>query len=150
MQPARCGNSSVTSMPLSPWGRAENGEGISPPRLGRFVAAAMACGRWPAYWASIGLGSKVSTCDGPPFMNRKMTRFARAGKCGGRTASGSAGEFAVVAGTPAGQSRLGQHAGESQRTEAAADAAEHVAPRETPCVAAACPIGFLSLMLASP
>jgi hypothetical protein len=31
----------------------------------------------PAYFASIGLGSNVSTCDGPPFMNRKMTRFAR-------------------------------------------------------------------------
>ena len=29
--------------------------------LGRFL---------PWYFASIGLGSKVSTCDGPPFMNR--------------------------------------------------------------------------------
>jgi len=28
------------------------------------------------------VGSKVSICEGPPFMKRKMTRFARAGKCG--------------------------------------------------------------------
>src|SRR5207237_1303928 len=35
-----------------------------------------------------GLGSKVSTCDQPPFMNRKITRLARAGKCDGFTSSG--------------------------------------------------------------
>src|SRR5207249_7198952 len=37
---------------------------------------------------SRGLGSKVSTCDGPPGMKRKITRLARAGKCGRRGASG--------------------------------------------------------------
>src|SRR4051794_9447929 len=42
----------------------------------------------------MGLGSKVSTCDGPPFMNRKMTRLARAGKCGGRDARGFKGTSA--------------------------------------------------------
>ena len=31
---------------------------------------------------SSGLESNVSTCDGPPFMNRKITRFARGAKCG--------------------------------------------------------------------
>ena len=30
--------------------------------------------------SSCGLWSKVSTCEGPPCMNRKMTRLARAGK----------------------------------------------------------------------
>src|ERR1700733_11395061 len=35
-----------------------------------------------------GLGSNVSTCDGPPGMNRKITRLARGGKCGARGASG--------------------------------------------------------------
>ena len=44
----------------------------------------------PLYLSSIGLGSKVSTCDGPPFRNRKMTCFALAGKWGALGASGSA------------------------------------------------------------
>ncbi len=44
----------------------------------------------PLYFVSIGLGSKVSTCDGPPFRKRKMTCFARAGKCGDLGASGFA------------------------------------------------------------
>src|SRR5262249_29150175 len=35
----------------------------------------------PSCFFRAGFGSKVSTWDGPPFMNRKMTRLARAGKC---------------------------------------------------------------------
>src|SRR5258707_10133414 len=35
----------------------------------------------PLYFVRDGLGSKVSTCDGPPFRNRKMTCLAFAGKC---------------------------------------------------------------------
>src|SRR5262249_25165834 len=38
--------------------------------------------------SSSGLGSKVSTCEGPPFRKRWTTRCAFAGKCGGRGASG--------------------------------------------------------------
>src|SRR4051794_30621332 len=30
----------------------------------------------PSYLVKAGFGSKLSTCDKPPFMNRKMTRFA--------------------------------------------------------------------------
>ncbi len=45
----------------------------------------------PAYFSSAGLGSKVSTCDGPPFMNRWMTRLALPGKCGFFGASGRDG-----------------------------------------------------------
>ena len=47
-----------------------------------------AFGRWPLYLSRAGLGSKVSTCDGPPFMNRKMTRLARALNIGGFGARG--------------------------------------------------------------
>ena len=36
----------------------------------------------------MGFGSKVSTCDGPPFMNKKITRFARGRKCGCFAANG--------------------------------------------------------------
>ena len=42
---------------------------------------------WPSYFVSAGLGSKVSTCDMPPFRNRKMTCFALGAKCGWRKAS---------------------------------------------------------------
>src|SRR5262249_57725197 len=42
----------------------------------------------PWYLSSSGLGSKVSTCEGPPFRKRWTTRCAFAGKCGGRGASG--------------------------------------------------------------
>jgi hypothetical protein len=36
----------------------------------------------------LGFGSNVSTCDGPPFMNRWMMRFALGANCGAFTASG--------------------------------------------------------------
>ena len=45
----------------------------------------------PSSAVSRGLGSNVSTCDGPPSMYKKMTCLARAGKCPGRGASGFAG-----------------------------------------------------------
>ena len=41
----------------------------------------------PLYFASIGLGSNVSTCDGPPFKNRKITCLAFGVKCGALGAS---------------------------------------------------------------
>src|SRR5438067_11326864 len=37
---------------------------------------------WPLRLVSSGLGSKRSTCDGPPYMNRQMQARALAGKCG--------------------------------------------------------------------
>ena len=41
-------------------------------------------------WSRVsrGLGSKVSTCDGPPGMKRKITRCARGGQCGTRAPAG--------------------------------------------------------------
>src|ERR1700751_4757633 len=84
---ATFGKSSLASMPL--WPNFENlkGEGKAAPvrrSVGRFgVGKGL-----PAYRASIGLGSKVSTWEGPPFMNRWITRFALAGKCGSLGARG--------------------------------------------------------------
>src|SRR4030095_322538 len=42
----------------------------------------------PFISASFGFGSKRSTCDGPPAMNRQIARVARAGNIGARTSSG--------------------------------------------------------------
>ena len=50
--------------------------------------SSVTCLPWSA--VSFGFGSNESTCDTPPLMNRKMTDFAFAGKCGGFGASGSA------------------------------------------------------------
>src|SRR5438093_918068 len=54
----------------------------------------------PAYLARSGLGSNVSTWEGPPFMNRWITRLAFAGKCGDFGASGLINRSAVAAGAP--------------------------------------------------
>ena len=43
----------------------------------------------PPSATSLGLGSNESTWETPPVMYRKMTRFARAGKCPGFGARGS-------------------------------------------------------------
>src|SRR6185437_5546920 len=84
-QRATCGNSSLTSIPLLPYLANLNGEGSSlPPPLPRLVPSFVS----PLYFASAGLGSNVSTCEGPPFINRKMTRLARGVKWGALGASG--------------------------------------------------------------
>ena len=49
------------------------------PLPGGSVATAPPGSGWPWYLSSIGFGSKLSTCERPPFMNRKITRLARAG-----------------------------------------------------------------------
>ena len=95
-------NSSLTSMPLWPYlleleRRGERGAGLALGRAGAFGSGL------PAYFASAGLGSNVSTCDGPPFMKRWMTRFALPGKCGRFGAIGPARR--VLAGGRARRSR---------------------------------------------
>ena len=60
--------------------------------VGRLVGTGL-----PLWRSSIGLGSNVSTCDGPPFMNRWTTRLARASQ----------------------RRRLGQAAGSARRSMAA-------------------------------
>ena len=79
-QAPTCGKSSLTSSPLLPYFVNVNGDCISVPVL-RSVATGPPGSGWPWYFASIGFGSKLSTCDRPPFMNRKMTCFAFAGWC---------------------------------------------------------------------
>ena len=65
-------------MPLLPYFLNVNGERINVPVL-RSVAMVPPGSGWPWYLSSAGLGSKLSTCDSPPFMNRKMTCLALAG-----------------------------------------------------------------------
>ena len=48
----------------------------------------------PSSRSRSGLGSKVSMCDGPPFMKRKMTRLARGATCGGFADAGE-GDFSA-------------------------------------------------------
>ena len=48
----------------------------------------------PANFSNSGFGSNVSTCDGPPFIMRKMQLFAFAGKCGFLGARGPRGASA--------------------------------------------------------
>src|SRR5688500_5176724 len=78
-------------MPLWPCLANLNGDCIRLPLVLRFVFVANDSGSgWPLYFSSAGLGSKVSMCDGPPFMNKKISRLARGVKCGGLTESGFA------------------------------------------------------------
>src|SRR5262245_6101827 len=79
---------SLTSMPDWPYFRNLYGDFIAAPvfRSVRRLPVGMGL---PWYLSSIGLGSKVSTCDGPPFMNRWTTCLTLEGKCGAFGASGS-------------------------------------------------------------
>src|SRR5688572_3240379 len=76
-------------MPLCPYGL--NAQGLlSRLAVGANVTRGLANGSGlPWSRSSSGLGSNVSTCDGPPFMNRKITRFARGVKWGRLGARGS-------------------------------------------------------------
>src|SRR5262249_547282 len=89
------------SMPDSPYFCVLNGDFISlPPFLRPLLATTDSGSVSPSCFVSSSLGSKVSTCDGPPFMNRKIRRFAFAGKCGAFGASGFA-DFSAAARKPA-------------------------------------------------
>src|SRR3569623_994528 len=88
MQRAILGKISLTSIPASPCLANLYGEGISLPLLRRIVLMRSFGGSCPAYFSRAGFGSNVSTCDGPPFMNRWITALARGGKCGALGASG--------------------------------------------------------------
>ena len=57
---------SLTSMPLWPYFWNRNGDGSAVPVFRSVVR--LPCGSiLPSYLLSSGLGSNVSTCDGPPF-----------------------------------------------------------------------------------
>src|SRR5918995_1617294 len=93
---AVCSKISLTSMPDLPYFLNLKGDGNAAPVLRSVLRLVVGSGL-PAYFCKSGLGSKVSTWDGPPLANRGITRFALAGKCGLRGASGLAGSTAPFA-----------------------------------------------------
>ena len=78
---ATWGKSSLTQRPDWPWRRNSKGDFIRPSVL-RWVLMSTAAGRWPWYFSSRGLWSKVSTWETPPFISRWITRLARGAKWG--------------------------------------------------------------------
>src|SRR5262249_16355891 len=81
MTPPISGKSSLTSIPLWPYLENFQGEASRLP-VGANSNFGLAIGRGlPFISASLGLGSKESTCDPPPCMRRKITRLERGEKC---------------------------------------------------------------------
>src|SRR5947207_728502 len=87
MHSAVWANNSLTSMPLLPYFRNLNGDRRAPLVL-RSVRRLGPGSGLPWKRSRSGLGSKVSTWEGPPFMNRWTTRWAFGGNCGFFGASG--------------------------------------------------------------
>src|SRR5260221_517399 len=81
---ATWGKRSLTDVPHWPRGWKVQGDLSTLPTLLNCVGGVFILIGWPCSLASRGLGSKVSSWDGPPSMNRKMTFLALAGKCGAR------------------------------------------------------------------
>ena len=73
--PAVRAKRSLTSIPLSPYFLKVNGEPRAAPVF-RSVRRLGVGSVLPWYFASSGLGSNVSTCEGPPFMKRWTTCLA--------------------------------------------------------------------------
>src|SRR5580693_1808549 len=82
------GKISLISMPLLPQRRKANGEPSKLPVFRSVFRLPVGMG-WPLYFCSIGLGSNVSTWEGPPLRNRKMTCLAVPLKCGALGAIGA-------------------------------------------------------------
>src|SRR5262249_45421897 len=76
-----CGSVSESSSPHSPYFLKANGLLSRLPVIFS-SSATSAGGGLPSYFASMGLGSSRSTCDGPPCMNSEITAFVFAVKCG--------------------------------------------------------------------
>ena len=75
------GNRSLTGMPLRPKRLNLKGERNAAPVL-RSVRRFLVGNFLPCHLSSNGLGSNVSTCDGPPLQKMWTTRLALAAKCG--------------------------------------------------------------------
>src|SRR6266446_8642287 len=95
------GNKSLTSIPLWPYFLNLKGEGNAAPVFRSVLMYSPGRGL-PEYFSSNGFGSKLSTCDGPPFRKKWTTRFALPGKGGFLDESG----FTVPAACAAGASNL--------------------------------------------
>src|SRR5438067_1560622 len=74
--------------PLWPWLANFHGLPSVAPLLLNCVGSIFIENGLPFSCVSRGLGSNVSTCDGPPSMYRKMTFFTFDAKCGGFGANG--------------------------------------------------------------
>src|SRR6185369_11336024 len=83
---ATLGKMSLTSIPLWPYFWNLNGEPKTVPLKGASFHTSLIT--LPSYFVRFGLGSNVSTCDGPPWAKIWMTRFAFGAKWGARGASG--------------------------------------------------------------
>ena len=112
-------------MPLWPNLRNWNGEGNAAP-VRRSVFSVIGIG-FPANLASDGFGSKVSTCDAPPFMNRCRTRLALAGSGGVLGASGFTAPPALAA---CRQPPLSQRRSQRHHAHSHAAARQHFASGE--------------------
>ena len=98
--------------------RGKGGAGFA---LGRQVPPGSSL---PAYLSSIGLGSNVSTCDGPPFMKRWMTPLGLGGEVRGMRRAADRLTRRWLFGAP--RSRVA----ECERAEAHAAAVEQFAAGE--------------------
>ena len=119
---AVCANSSLTSRPHWPRFSNLNGDGNAAPVL-RSVLRLPVGSVLPAYFASAGLESKVSTWLGPPLANRWMTCLALAGKCGCFGASGLTAAYRVRGQQP----RFSQKLRQTEHTHADTAPGEHLA-----------------------
>src|SRR5690242_13914591 len=97
---AMLGNRSLTGSPLWPYFRNLKGEGKAAPVL-RSVGRLPVGSGLSAYFSSSGLGSKLSTWEGPPLRKKWITRLALAGNIGGLGASGLTAAAAPAAASAA-------------------------------------------------
>src|SRR5207244_7097695 len=87
-QLATWGNKSLIGMPHWPCWRNFHGDWRTVPMLLNWVGCTFILIGWPCSFASRGFGSNVSTCEGPPSMNKKITLVALGWNCGGRGVKG--------------------------------------------------------------
>src|ERR1700722_15136197 len=92
-------------MPPLPQRRKANGEPSKLPVFRSVFRLPLGMG-WPLYFCSIGLGSNVSTWEGPPLRKRKMTCLADAAKCGALGAMGVAAPARVFVSAGCDASRI--------------------------------------------
>ena len=103
MRFASCGKRSDISTPDWPHFLKTRREPSKVPKLRALSTGSFSLNGigWPCRLTSSGLGSNKSTWLGPPYMNKKITFRAFAGKCGGLGASGEGGAAAVFSDAPA-------------------------------------------------
>ena len=94
---ATLGKRLLTGIPLWPCRLKSNGDLMRLPRVFEKAHSSLIGIGLPSSRSRRGLGSNESICETPPCMNRKLTRLARAGKCGFGGTSGSGRSFWTAA-----------------------------------------------------